>query len=483
MNDDAAFKLILDNSPRLAINQIKQVGKDAQKVLIVSPSPRAERRMPAEDLAMVFAQAGLLLKKMEHLEVHFYAANRVWLPVNGLRRLLASAVKLKSIRLFGPRMEGSIEEIKALGNIFQKHPTLSNVHMCNVEPLPNNPPLYHMLEGIRANPNALSLSIVYIAWVSEYLTMLCDESSRLRSLKLNGKSTIFGVDDEGPNLMMMMEALKTNTRMKELSLCNFFGLPGTGAVVGDMLRENRTLEKFHVELHDFSETRPLSSALQHGRPPLDDLEICIEHEDKTGAQPVITNNVGEIHGGLRGAQESMDGFKNALEADANLKRLAVFKRPTLRQRGPQHITTKKVEFLLTLNKSMGRQVLLKDYAITPEYLYQWMELNSDNPSVIYWILRTRPDLIGLATTSGDVLLSDDDDDDGGDVEDTKEGGAGVEEKKDSGDGDGDNVKRSRFNAADAGKGSGRKRSTKASSRDFTRQRESLPRRAKRARRY
>ncbi|CAB9514831.1 expressed unknown protein [Seminavis robusta] len=424
-----SLNLVLGHSTRMAKNEINR-HKDARIVCIVSPSPRAARRMDDDGMITTFRAVGETLTKMERLEIHFYSTGSIWLPMNALSLLLSNARKLEFVLLNGMRLKGSMEELVMLSNCFKYHPTLDRMSLFNINSLnPTLVPLHPILDGISANPVIRDVALRYASWATPGLEHVAAENSKIRVLRMSGKQTVH--DARGDAFPKMFHALKTNVNLQELTIHQSVGPSGAGTIVANMLKKNKHLRSMTMELGQFTEAIPIAKALARENGSLKKLDLKFHNTDPHKARPQIwtdiygntqrtaNNGAGPLRRVMWDSDESESDEEEEVKLDRLKKTTEAFEKAL-----ETNTTVEDIKFITPggerresynillyckLNQGGWRQHLIMRDDTRASQIVDFLvsqnnqaEATGDEPisdlDVIWTMLRSKPSLINLMVT-------------------------------------------------------------------------------------
>ena len=423
-NDDdevgESVNIVLGHSVRAAVAEM-QSNPNAATVCIISPSPRADRRMSDDAFLEIFQTMGRIMGNLSRLEIHFYASDQVWMPAVAMAAFLRNSPRLTYLLMNGMRVKGGIQEMIDLGHAFRLHPTLARMCCFNIQSLaPDHTPLNPMLELIVKNPGIEDLALRYTNWSSESLGVICDSESQIKTIRLTGKDTL-GKDTD--KLPLLLESLKTNTMLTELRINQCPAPPGTGRLLGDMLRVNVSLRSVLVEFQSYLDAVPVAQAIESDNQTLTTLDMYTaseavrrvqEERRQRAMQEMRTNgnNWRELResGGLRGIV--MTAAEKEKEAqDIRHMRIAcikaLMKNTTLTtlvlNTSSISLVTPQMELFLRMNREGLRRDLLQNDDLTREEVLDFMARHNDDTTLVWFLLRMKPDLISLAISRVPVL--------------------------------------------------------------------------------
>lgn len=352
---------VLGNSVRSVVAAMKQ-NTDADSVCVVSPSPRAQRRMSGPELIESFDSMGKILTEVQRLEIHFYSSNRVQLPTKALAAFLRGAKRLTYLLMNGMRFSGTVEDMADLGKAFQEHPALHRLCFFNCESLdPECVPMDPLLAAIRLSPVIKDVALRYTSWTNPHLGLICDTHSNLRTLRLTGKDSL------GKNgLTLMMDALKTNVSVREFAINQCSPEFGTGEKVGEMLLANPRLEAVVMEISSFLETIPVAKALKVNN-TLKKLDLFVVRKSPNM---------------LKESEEAKKEYGVSMEVNTTLIHMVLNTHNSIE-------TTPKIELYLRLNRA-GRAKLLSNDDLTHREWLCFVLSFKDDLSMMYYMLSTKP---------------------------------------------------------------------------------------------
>jgi len=410
-----SLNLVLGHSVRTAQTAMER-GKDASIVCLVSPSPRAERRMGDREMIEVFDCMGKIVTKVQRLEIHYYACNRIWLPAKAMTAFLRASAGLGKERcelsymlLNGMRFSGPTEDLVELGLAFKDHPTLARICMFNVASLtPLVTPLNPVMEAMRLNPVLKDVAFRYNNWTSSNLVKFCDEQGKNTTLRLTGKEA-FG--KEGIDMPPMMHSLKFNTCLKELRVNQCPAIQGCGHIISDMLESNKTLDTLMMELSSFQDMLPIAKVLERQNKTIKSVDLfvtCPRYRSRNNRFRVNHPGRGADTGNMSDSDEedqmdinedpdikaALAAFEKTLETNFKLEALV------LNTPGSNH-TSALIDLMLKFNRN-GRQEILQNERVTPLEVVGFLERNSADVALVYNLLRTKPPLIHILTQDQDV---------------------------------------------------------------------------------
>lgn len=379
-----SLNLILGHSARTAISLME---RDCEKevLCVVSPSPRAERRFSDDDMILVFTSMGEIMKRLTRFEAHFYSSNLLWLPAQALTGFLRTARKLERFLLNGVRVKGTDEEIAELGLAFQEHPTLRESTFFNIAPHREadkvDPCLRPMLEGVARNPNHCDLTLRFVTWSNPFLRVLTDSRSKIPSLRLSGKETLYGPEGDGINMGApdLLDALKNNTALREIRINQCAAPIGMGARFGAMLRANKHLKKLFLHITNYDESIHIARALAHENKTLTHLELFVEDPRKRGIIDVEAMRP-EIN-------RAVEVFEESLATNGRLVHVKLFCRNEVHN-------SDKMNFFTRMNLA-GRFSVICNDELTPEGALTYVMNHNEDHSLIYYILGMKPSLMPL----------------------------------------------------------------------------------------
>lgn len=386
-----SLNLILGRSARAAISTLDRC-QAANTLCVVSPSPRAERRMSDEDLITTFTYMGANLKRMVRMEAHFYASNFLWLPAKALTAFIEKADLLEDMLLNGVRLKGSPQDIADLGRAFFRHPRLTKITFFNIaahrDPSKAVPEvdLLPVLEGASRNANVNQFELRYAPWANRHLGVLASPRfSQITTLVISGVDTLFGSNFSGPRgrgsgFPDLMEALKTNECLEELKICQAPGPRGTGDRVAEMLKVNKHLERLCVHIFHVMDTLPIAEAIAHDNNTIKVLEV---------RWPDVPQNDPDwdYDGRRRETLTAQDAYETAMLTNGSILELKLTSRTV-------DCTTENMKFYTRLNRA-GRREILMDDDLTAEEVIDFFENNSEETDIIFHMISAKVSMLPL----------------------------------------------------------------------------------------
>lgn len=415
--DGSSLNIVLGHSVRAAIRELR-TNSTASIVCIISPSPRADRRLSDDQLTDIMRTMGEMMVNLTRLEIHYYASDAVHLPARAMAAFLRHSKKLDYLLLNGMRLKGSPEEILDLGHAFREHPSLNRMCCFNIQKLGDaGPPLNPMLEQIVKSPKIQDLALRYTNWSSESLGVICDAESQLKTIRLTGKDTL-GTDTE--KLPMLLQSLKLNTMLTEFRINQCPAPPGTGRLIADMLLVNTSLRSVLVEFQSYLDAVPVAQAMAHGNKTLTTLDMYTASEAvrrvqeerrqramqemrtaganwrelrRNGAIRNITMTDEEKTKERQEIVEMKEACVKFLETNTTLKTLVL-------NTSQQSHVTPQMELYLRMNRDGLRQDLVKNDDLTRDEVLDFMKRYGDDTTLVWCMLRMKPDLISIAIDDG-----------------------------------------------------------------------------------
>lgn len=384
---------------------------DKEIMCVVSPSPRAERRFTDEDMIDVFTAMGTIMKKLTRFEAHFYSSNHLWLHAKALTGFVRNAVKVERFLLNGVRIKGTDLDLVELGEAIQRHPSFREVTFFNIGPHRQDDGheacLKPMLEGVSRNRNAVDLTLRFVSWSNPFLQVLTDEKSNIPSLRLSGKETVYGPEGDGINMGApnLLEALYSNTALREIRINQCATPVGLGEKFGAMLRANKHLRKLFLHVISYEECIPIGEALATANHTLTHLELFVEDPRKRGVVDIETMRP-DIN-------RAVEVFEESMATNPSLKHVKLF------CRGEIH-NTPKMDFYTRMNLA-GRFKVITNDSLTPEQALAFVSNHNSDHSMMFYILGMKPSVMQLCMQAArdsrkvakkpvfDEYFSDDDD--------------------------------------------------------------------------
>jgi len=410
-NENESLNLVLDHDPQIAIAQIR-ANSLSTTVCVISPSPRAERRMTDDDFVHVFQCLGQILRGMTRLEIHFYASDLVWLPARAMAACLRASPKLIYLLMNGMRIKGGPEDVLDLGHAFRLHPSLNRMCVFNIQPWrPDNVPLNPMLHLIVKNPVIKDLALRYTEWSQHSLDVVCNPESQLKTIRLTGKDTLGRLMQKLP---LVLNSLKTNTMLTEFRINQCPAPPGMGLLIAGMLKVNKTLKSCLVEFQSYRDAVPICKVMETENKTLTLLDMYTasqavrrvqEERRQRAMQEMRTNrnwrdNAGAIRGIVMTEQEKEEeNTDQAIMRDSCVKMLEKNTTLTTLVLGisGENLVTSTMELYLRLNRDGLRKNLLQNDALSRKEVIQFFRRFRNDTNILWFILRLKPELISIAT--------------------------------------------------------------------------------------
>ena len=408
-----SVNIVLGHDLAAAIQEMRD-GHTAPTLCIISPSPRADRRMSDEDYLELFRSMGQIMINLDRLEIHYYASDQVWMPARAMAAFLRNSPSMTYLLMNGMRVKGGAADMLELGDAFRLHPTLSRMCFFNIQSLePDITPLNPMLELITRSPIMTDLALRYTNWTCDSLGDIFNRESTLKTIRLTGKDTL-GKDFQ--KLPILLDSLKTNTVLTELRINQCPAPPGTGELLALMLRKNKTLRNVLVEFQSYLDAVPVANCMASFNNTVTTLDMYTaskavrrvqEERRQRAMQEMRTNgnNIEDLQ--ENGVLESIDltraekekekkdihamqcACTEALEQNTTLTTLTL-------NTSSISLLTPYMELFLTMNRLGCRQALLQNEDVTREEILEFLYRHSGDHSLIHFMLRKKPSLVSLA---------------------------------------------------------------------------------------
>ena len=409
-----SVNIVLGHDLNAAIQEMRD-GHTAPTLCIISPSPRADRRMSDEDYLAFFRSMGEIMINLDRLEIHYYASDQVWMPARAMAAFLRNSPKMTYLLMNGMRVKGGAADMLELGDAFRLHPTLARMCFFNIQSLePEVTPLNPMLELIVKSPIMMDLALRYTNWTCDSLGVIFNPESTLKTIRLTGKDTL---GKEYQKLPVLLDSLKTNNVLTELRINQCPAPPGTGNLLALMLKKNKTLRNVLVEFQSYLDAVPVAKCMAFFNNTVSTLDMYTaskavrrvqEERRQRAMQEMRTNgnNIEELQqNGVLGSIDMTQAEKEKEKKDIRVMRYACTKalerNTTLTtltlNTSSISLLTPTMELFLKMNRLGCRQELLQNEDVTREEIFDFLSRHSDDHSLVWFLLRKKPALISLAT--------------------------------------------------------------------------------------
>lgn len=290
------------------------------------------------------------------------------LPVQALTKCLQRSLHLKDLLMDRVELCGDTPDLQALADVVRTHPTLERVYINECNASPQAVPLNVLLEAAAANPHVKTLSATHCNWVGIGATLrrLGALTQGLESLRLKGPLTHADPTD----WLHFAQGLQHNTSLKEVKITSCQVPAGVGIAMARLIKCNKALEKFAIEMQAIQDIVPLCCALATND-TLNALEVMVQSPGPAALQQAVTNLLAR-----------------AMRSNYTLANLSLCS-PTAM------ISNPTLEFYLRLNRSGERRHWVTRGAFEMSKS-EWMDIlaaHAQDLTTLHYILTLNPTLV------------------------------------------------------------------------------------------